>query len=156
MLHFSLEKQAQTSISVGSSAGWLNVTHAITFTLAGRNLANLYPHVYPQLLLQCACFYGRNVKHTTSADDQDWRVDDRDMLWRRGLEQSLDSYVGMPIHTTHYLKTTVAIFEELPLLAPATANLLLAALNRYLNAPLKQKHRRRWVYQALKLLGVDA
>ena len=62
----------------------------------------------------------------------------------------------MPIHTTHYLKTTVAIFEELPLLAPATADLLLAALNRYLNAPLKQKHRRRWVYQALKLLGVDA
>ena len=90
------------------------------------------------------------------SDGRDWSVHDRRVLWELGLKQSLDSHVGMSIHTTHYLKTTVAIYEELPSLSPETAEHLLSGLNRYLSSPLKQKHRRRSVYQALQLLGVKS
>jgi hypothetical protein len=48
---------------------------------------------------------------------------------------------------------TIAVFEEVSHVSDETADHLLAALNHFIQAPLKQKHRRRWVYQAIQLVG---
>ena len=84
---------------------------------------------------------------------KEWCISNREDLWNRCIELSLDSHIGLPIFVTHYLKLTVATFEELDTASSSTAEQLLAALNRFISSPLKQRHRRRAVYQALKLVG---
>lgn len=153
LLSFDLARQEATHISVGASVGWLSFTHAITFANAGRNLLELAPHRLPDILVQLACFYGRNRRYTAESMIKEWCISNREDLWNRCIELSLDSHIGLPIFVTHYLKLTVATFEELDTASSSTAEQLLAALNRFISSPLKQRHRRRAVYQALKLVG---
>src|SRR3546814_3305282 len=55
---------------VSHNVGWLDFTHALTFGNAVRVLCGRYPRLWPQGLLQIACFVGRNAGFTDKAVDE--------------------------------------------------------------------------------------
>lgn len=140
--------------SVSQNVSWLGFTHAFTFANASRHLAEKYPELWPKALLQMACFVGR-VKRFLSAEPEldRWAVDDTEAFFDRAVGRVLDHGLGEPIFSSHLLKTTMAVRDELPHVAPETAGHMMAALNRFLSASIKQKHPLRTARQALALVA---
>lgn len=157
MLAFDLRKAKRTSGPISSNVGWLDFTHALTFGSAVRATCERHPSQWPRGLLQMACFVGRNRAFTVAEPDLDrWYVPD--------IEGYLDSTVaslfdhGDPefIISVHLLKTTLAVREEISRGLPEdVAALCVAALRRFLQSPLKRKHLRRTVNQALSFVAKE-
>lgn len=59
-LHFDTSVETSTDNTIARNVGWLDFTHGITFANAVRQLCTRYPVLWPQGLLQMACFLGRN------------------------------------------------------------------------------------------------
>lgn len=141
---------------VNDSVGWLSFTHALTFSGAVAAQCRKLPHLWPAGLLQMACFVGRNQRfQDRELDPSTWWVDDSGAFLAGIDERLLDHGQRDPIFSAHLVKTSVAIRRELETASEETSRWLLAALNRFLNSPLKQKHVRRLARQAIDLVARD-
>lgn len=136
--------------------GWLDFTHALTFADAVRVLCGRYPDLWPDGLLQLACFAGRNHGFLLEdLDEERWKEGSEEELAEEARTLALDHGQGLPIYAAHLVKTWRAV-ESLGLsLSPGARELALAGLRRFLRSPLKQKHVRRVVREALWLVGKD-
>ncbi|MAV35280.1 MAG: hypothetical protein CMJ59_07455 [Planctomycetaceae bacterium] len=141
---------------VNDSVGWLSFTHALTFSQAVAEQCHKFPDQWPQGLLQMACFVGRNQRFLDPQIDlAHWRVAEAEPFLAEVRERLLDHGMRDPIFSAHLVKTTMAVERLVPHCHADTAEWLLAALHRFLEAPLKQKHVRRLARQAIDLVGRD-
>jgi len=156
MLHFDVTFGSAFDRSVSQNVGWLNFTHGVTFANAVRNTCGKFPQLWGPGLVQMACFVGRNRSFLDlDLDEAEWTVVDRDRFLDETCRQLLDHGIRDPIFSAHLLKTALAVEDELPVASETTQGVLLAALNRFLHSPLKQKHVRRLARQAIALVSRD-
>ncbi len=157
MLHFDLRHQDRADGPVSQNVTWLSFTHHITFANAVRTACEALPDLWPQGLLQMACFVGRNGRYVDGGQDTgDWAVDDPRGFLDRALHGLLDH--GQPefIVSAHLMKILAAVRAEVEAAPDASfAPVLLAAANRFLNAPLKRRHTLRSANQALDFVGIE-
>ena len=154
LLAFDLEVQNKIKINVADNANWLNLTHGITFANAVRKLCTKYPELWPQGLLQLACFCGRNAEFTTREfNTSQWQLgaDQLPDLLEKIINHEYDEYIV----SIHCLKTFVAMREELEILDSSRQNILLAAVNRYINSPIRRRQPRRTAYQSMKFVAME-
>ena len=157
MLAYRIEQQDKVSIPISDNVGWLDFTHAITFSSAVRMQCERFPELWPAGLLQIACFIGRNASFTEPEPDLvTWGVDDVDGFFADTVAALHDHNCDEFIVSAHLLKTTLAAREETRAGTPDEVRAhLAAAINRFLNSPLKRKQARRTAHQALKFVSLD-
>jgi hypothetical protein len=156
LLHYDMAYQFNYDRPVTDNVGWLDFTHGVTFANAVRHVCARHPQLWPPALLQMACFAGRNHGYLDlELDESPWLVDDAEPFFAAFREKLLDHGLRDPIFSAHLLKTTRAVEEELPVASASCRRYLLAGLNRFLNAPIKQKHARRLARQAIELVTRD-
>ena len=157
MLAYDLEQQDKVNIPISDNIGWLDFTHGITFSSAVRMQCEKYPELWPAGLLQIACFIGRNAAFTLREPDLgSWRVDDTDEFFAQTVTALHDHNCSEFIVSAHLLKTVLAARAEISAGVPAEVrDHLAAAINRFLNSPLKRKQARRTAHQALKFVALD-
>ena len=150
MLHYDATYRNQIDGPVGHNIDWLDFSHALTHLNASRKICARQPDLWPAALLQAGCFLGRNggfVDWTQNADH--WAVDDPDALFERIFDQLLDHGQPTYIFVAHTMKLTTALREEVSMSPGAPwVPTALAALNRFVSEPAKQKHVRRSAHQA--------
>ncbi len=155
LLSFDLALQTRLDQPVADNASWLDVTHGITFAEAVRRQCRRFPELWPQGLLQMACFAGRNSRfNDPSVRLEDWRVADAEGFLRRTLDRLLDHEHAENIVAVHVLKTALAVRSELAFGAGRTGETLIAGLRRFLESPLPRRHVRRTVKQAMALAAL--
>jgi nitrite reductase/ring-hydroxylating ferredoxin subunit len=153
LLHYDPGYQDATDGTVSQNIGWLDFTHAITFANAVRRQCSKYPDLWPAGLLQIACFLGRNSAFVDeSIDGATWRVDNGDDYLARSKAALFDHGQFEYIVSCHLLKLTCAVAEEWQ---AGADEILLAALNRFLNSPLKRKHALRTARQSLTFVALE-
>ncbi|MDJ0957520.1 MAG: Rieske (2Fe-2S) protein [Arenicellales bacterium] len=157
MLTYDLYYQEQTTRPVQDNIGWLDFTHGLTFANAVRVQCTKFPELWPRGLLQLACFSGRNAPYTDASQQTDhWQVEDTKGFVDGTIKSLLDHGRDEFIVSVHLLKTACAIREELSSgVDPQVEVTLVAALNRFLNEPLKRKHTRRTAQQSIKFVARD-
>lgn len=153
MLRFDLSRQQKTRVSISGNVNWLDFTHAITFANAVRKQCTRFPELWPNGLLQMACFHGRNSAFTTDVDSRDWTSGDPVRDIAEAIDIVMDHGQAEPIVSVHLLKTTLAVREEIRLLPSDQAVLLTAALGRFLRSPLKRRQTRRTAWQSLQFVA---
>ncbi len=160
MLHFDRAFEASNDGPVQDNVGWIDFTHAITFSNAVRGLCTRHPHLWPQGLLQIACFLGRNASYVDrDLDVAPWRVGDAEGFLEAAAETLLDHGQPEYILSGHLLKTFMAAREEAGALprgatgAPGARADLLAAVNRLMNTPIKRKFTLRSARQSLDFVA---
>jgi len=156
LLAFDISQQDKIHVSVSGNVGWLDFTHGLTFAAAVRQQCLRFPELWPQGLLQMACFNGRNAAFTTPdlALDQ-WRPDDVGSKMEKILKQVLDHGQGEHIVAVHLLKTALAVRREIHGLEQSDAELLVAALTRFFESPLKRRQARRTAFQSLQFVAKE-
>jgi hypothetical protein len=156
MLHFDVTVDQATHRPVSDNVGWLDFTHGLTFANAVRCICERHPDLWGPGLLQMALFLGRNHAYIDKTiDGSAWSVEDDDDFFARAVDQLLDHGQRDPIISSHLVKTTLAIREELSHASDACRKALLASINRFFASPLKQKHARRLAQQAIDLVQRD-
>jgi nitrite reductase/ring-hydroxylating ferredoxin subunit len=156
MLMFDTSWSTRTDSSYTDNVGWLDFTHGLTFANAVRQQCSRYPELWPAGLLQIACFTGRNAGYVTKDVDGGWRVGDRDAFYADCIRRISDHGEDRYLLAAHFLKTFLAVREEVAAGLPVEIEAsTLAALNRFLNAPLKRKHVRRTAHQALDFVAQE-
>jgi nitrite reductase/ring-hydroxylating ferredoxin subunit len=100
---------------VSQNVGRLDYSHAITFANAGQRMMTRYPDLAPDVLLQIACFLGRNSGFVDPGYPADrWRVDDP----KRFVDQAAIAVVdhGNPefIVSAHLVKMTMPCARRSP------------------------------------------
>ena len=154
LLSFDIAQQDKTHVPVSGNVGWLDFTHGLTFANAVRQQCSRFPELWPQGLLQMACFNGRNAGFTTSGIDlQRWSPDEIEVGLQQLLERVLDHGQGEHIVSVHLLKTALAVREEIANLDQADAEILVAALTRFFDSPIKRRQARRTAYQSLQFVA---
>jgi nitrite reductase/ring-hydroxylating ferredoxin subunit len=148
MLRFEEGLQHGIEQPISQNVGWLDFTHAITFAEAVYELAKADGSIWNSGNLQLACFIGRNSKFLGANQYSRWMVPDQRIFLARQKSALFDMDVGEYIYAVHRLKLVVAVEKLLGVVRPATANLLLAALNRFLNSHVRQRHSARSAFQA--------
>ncbi len=155
MLQYDLSFQEATNNPVTKNIGWLDYTHALTFSNAVRITCEKYEDLWPAGLAQMLSFYGRN----TPFIDKSIKQEDWDMSVEAFKEKFnnliFDHGLSQPIFSAHVLKTTIAVLEEVEYATEDTKKILLASINRFVSSPIKQKHMKRLVSQGLKLVEKD-
>ncbi len=152
-----LDLKLQTGIDqpLADNAGWLDVTHGITFANAVRRQCTKFPELWPQGLLQMACFTGRNsgyVDPTVSLER--WRITNPPSFFEAAVEGLFDHGRAEHIVAVHLLKTTLAARAEIADGAAGEASTtLVAGINRFLNSPMRRRHVRRTMRQAMKFVA---
>ncbi len=102
------------------------------------------------------CFSGRNAPYTDQTLDVDeWRVEDPAVFFEETASGIFDHGRNEDIVSVHLLKTTLAARAEAAADAGA-APTLAAALNRFIQSPLKRRHVRRAARQAMSFVTLDA
>ena len=135
---------------VSQNVGRLDFSHAITFANAGRRMMERYPELSADVLLQTACFLGRNAGYVDPAYPAErWRVASPRAFVESCAEAVIDHGNPEFIVSAHLVKMTCAVREEIEA-APHASWVpdLAAALNRFMNEPFKRKLTRRVAYQA--------
>lgn len=155
MLHFDLKVDQRTDNAVAHNKTWLSFTHAITFANAARHLAERQPDLWPEALLQMACFVGRNASYLDPEVSQaDWSVTDADTFLKTSKRSLFDHQQAEPIVSAHFIKLLFAVGEEVERAADQeSSSLLLAAVRRLLSSPLKRPHSLRAAKQALAFVA---
>ena len=154
LLSFDIEQQDRIRIPVSGNVGWLDFTHGLTFANAVRRQCSRYPELWPQGLLQMACFNGRNAAFTTpQLEVERWCAGDPESQLQDLLDRVLDHGQAEHIVSVHLLKTALAVREEIARLEQDDARLLVAALRRFFESPLKRRQARRTAHQALKFVA---
>jgi nitrite reductase/ring-hydroxylating ferredoxin subunit len=154
-LHFDMRLMAAVDKPVSHNVNWLDFTHAITFGHAVRVLCGRYPRLWPQGLLQIACFVGRNAGFVDQqVDETPWRVADGSAFLDAALKGLLDHDQQEYIVSIHLVKLLSAVRSEVAAAPDAPwAPTLLAAVNRFLNEPLRRKHPLRVARQAMDFVA---
>ncbi len=157
MLAYDLQQQNKVNIPISDNVGWLDFTHGITFASAVRMQCQKFPELWPAGLLQMACFVGRNAAFTEHEPDlAQWRVRDVDGFFTRAIADLHDHNCDEFIVSAHLLKTVLAARTEIRENASEeVSEYLAAAINRFLNSPLKRKQARRTAHQAMKFVAMD-
>ncbi|MCR9175610.1 MAG: Rieske 2Fe-2S domain-containing protein [Alphaproteobacteria bacterium] len=137
---------------ISQNVNRLDFSHAITFANAGRRIAERHPDLWPDVLLQIACFLGRSGGFVDPArETAPWRVADQIGFLEVTARDIVDHGNTEYIVSAHLVKMTYAVREEVLLRPEAPwVPALVAALNRFLNEPFTRKLTRRTAYQALK------
>jgi nitrite reductase/ring-hydroxylating ferredoxin subunit len=140
LLHVDDRVLTQTDGAIADNVGWLDFTHALTFAEAACTAVDLRPVLWPAVLLQLACFSGRNAGYVDAImDTTAFAVADPLAFFPAQTEKIFDHGRDRFIISVHLLKTLragAALHAALPGQLPS----LPAALNRFLNAPMKGRH----------------
>jgi hypothetical protein len=158
MLEFDESFQTHIDRSVADNVGWLDFTHGITFADALDAQCTRYPELWPQGLLQLACFAGRNAPYTSPDETWDcWMVTAPADFMRVALEGLFDHGRDEYIESVHVLKTLLAVRRLVGRRKDDAelVDVLLAAFNRFAHASLRRKHVRRTARQAMKFVAHD-
>jgi nitrite reductase/ring-hydroxylating ferredoxin subunit len=156
LLSFDIAQQDKIHVSVSGNVGWLDFTHGLTFANAVRRQCSRFPDLWPQGLLQMACFNGRNAGFTiTEIELRGWSADDLEIKLQQLLERVLDHGLGEHIVSVHLLKTALAVREEIAGLEQADAEILVAALTRFFDSPIKRRQARRTAHQSLQFVAKE-
>jgi len=155
LLHVDKAKLTCTDAKLADNIGWLDFTHALTFADAARAAASLRPDLWPAILLQLACFVGRNAGYADPAlDVERFEVPDTQAFLAQETAALFDHGRERFIISVHLLKTLMAggrLMAGLPGVAPVIA----AALNRFLHAPMKGRHTLRTARQMRELVAEE-
>ena len=155
LLHADAERFQRSDVRLAENANWLDLTHMLTFAEAGARAAALDPTLWPAVLLQLACFLGRNTGYVDAELDVSiWFLDDTEALKPIARRRLFDHGVALFIFSVHLLKTTLAA-EALAAMVPKAAPLLAAAVNRFLHAPLKPRHILRTARQMMDFVAEE-
>ncbi len=156
-LHYDMNLMAAVDKPVSHNVGWLDFTHAITFANAVRTLCSRYPRLWPQGLLQIACFVGRNAGFVDrDLETGAWQVDDPEAFLDAKLKGLLDHGQAEYIVSIHQVKLLSAVRAEVSAAPEAPwVPTLLAAVNRFLSSPFKRKHSLRTAHQALGFVALE-
>jgi hypothetical protein len=157
LLRYDLQYLAGIDINVAENVGWLDFTHGLTFANAVRLQCGKYPELWPQGLLQMACFIGRNSGFLDcKVAVETWRPADRGTFARDCVARITDHSESEYIHSAHLVKTFLAAQEEIELNLPdEIEGSVMAAVNRYFREPWKRKHTRRTARQALNFVALE-
>lgn len=157
MLSYDLEHQNRVDGPVSDNVGWLDYTHAITFADAVWTSCHRYPDTWPAALLQLACFVGRNASFTQrKLNGAEWRVANSEQFFANQVAGLFDHAKEEYIVSVHLLKTLLSARELVTSGAAGdSACSIMSAMNRFLHAPLKRKHVRRTMKQALAFVAHD-
>ena len=158
LLPFDTAFERATDNAIADNIGWLDFTHALTFANASRHICEERPDLWPRAALQLALFVGRNRKYVgTQQDMAQWRVHDRQTFLAGAGKSLYDHGIPEPIVACHRLKVLIALEDELRA-APDTpwGETGCAAVNRYLNAPMKRHHGLRLAAQALDFVAGES
>jgi hypothetical protein len=157
LLHFDTAFERATNNPIADNVGWLDFTHALTFANACRHICDERPDLWPRAALQLALFVGRNRKYVRV--DQDvarWRLVDRRTFLADATEALYDHGFPEPIVSCHRLKVLLAVEDELGAMPDAPwADVICAAVNRYLHTPMKRHHGLRIAAQALDFVAKE-
>lgn len=152
LLHADERALTRVDGKIADNVGWLDFTHALTFAEAGQRAARLKPELWPAVLLQLACFIGRNSAYADGTIDRSaFAVDDVAGFLASSSRALFDHGRDRFIISVHLLKTLLAgnvLIATLPEYGP----LLAAALNRLLHANMKGRHVLRTARQMLALV----
>jgi nitrite reductase/ring-hydroxylating ferredoxin subunit len=155
MLAFDLTFQESKNNQVDDNITWLDFTHGITFSNAVRHLCEAQPALWPQGLLQMACFIGRNSSYLGDQEcGGDWQVEDPVTFIENSKRGLFDHSQFEYIVACHIVKLTYAVGDEVAAApdAPWVGDIT-SALNRFLHSPLKRKHVIRTAQQALDFVA---
>ena len=156
MLRFDTTIDDHVEKSVSHNVRWLDFTHALTFGNAVRRLCAETPSLWPQALLQMACFLGRNASFLKPKVDERWFVEDKRAYFERERRSLYDHGIREPIYACHRVKVLAAVAEEVAWAGPSTlADCLVAASNRYLNHSIKNHHVLRFAHQSLSFVAAE-
>lgn len=156
MLHFDLDLQESITNNIDDNISWLGFTHTLTFANAVRSQCEKFPHLWPQALLQMACFLGRNKPYVDLNSSQaTWFVSDLPDFYEQSVEVLFDHGKEEFIVSVHLLKTLLAARAESRHANEETSHLVTAAMNRFLASPMKRKHVLRTVKQARQTAELD-
>ena len=155
LLHFDTAFERATSNAIADNVGWLDFTHALTFANACRHICEERPDLWPRAALQLALFIGRNRKYVRCSEETArWKIDDRQAFLTNETRPLYDHGIPEPIIACHRLKVLIALDDELQTAPDAAwAETACAAVNRYLNTPMKRHHGLRLAAQALDFVA---
>ena len=140
---------------LADNVNWLDFTHALTFAESGRRAAKVAPDTWPPMLLQLACFVGRNAAYVDrDLDVSAFAVAEPRVFVARATERLFDHGAERFILSVHLLKTLTA-GDVLAKAVPAAAPTLHAALNRFLNARIKRRHVLRTARQMRAFVALE-
>jgi nitrite reductase/ring-hydroxylating ferredoxin subunit len=156
LLRFDASVYDRTDKPVSHNIGWLDFTHALTFGHAARELCTEDPSLWPQALLQMACFLGRNTPFIIDRADPSWDVSDAQTFFACEHDALYDHGIREPIYPCHRVKTLSAVAEEVAWAGDGSlSRAMLAATNRYLHSPIKYHHALRSAHQALSFVEAE-
>lgn len=154
-LGLDLKWQNGVDHGVRHNINWLSITHELTFANACRHLAERYPDLWPQALLQIACFIGRNASYMLpDLPREEWQVTDAPAdFFRREGRALFDHGEFEYIVTAHLTKVLTAAEDEVSAAPDAPwQSTMLAGVNRFLHSPLKRRHPLRTANQAIEFV----
>jgi nitrite reductase/ring-hydroxylating ferredoxin subunit len=155
MLHVDDRALTRTDAKLADNIGWLDFTHALTFAEAAERALARRPDLWPNVLLQLACFVGRNAAYADlEFDAGPHRVADipgfLDAAVALLFDHGRDEFI-VSVHLAKTLLAARALIGDHPRLAPIVA----AALHRFLNAPMKRRHVLRTAVQMRDLVAEE-
>ncbi len=151
LLHVDERWFTTTTGTIAKNATWLNFTHALTFADAGARVAAESPELWPDVLLQLACFIGRsNGFIDASLPIDTWMPDDATAVRALLRDELFDHGRDRFIVSVHLTKTLFAA-DRLIAAGDADADRTTAALARFFHAPMKGRHVLRTARQMLAI-----
>jgi nitrite reductase/ring-hydroxylating ferredoxin subunit len=140
LLHVDERLLVSVDAKLADNINWLDFTHMLTFADAAGAAVRLREKLWPAVLLQLACFIGRNAGYVDAElDTRPFAVAEVDAFIAHAHDALFDHGRDRFIISVHLLKTLLA-GEALMQALPAQRPLLAAALNRFLHAPMKGRH----------------
>jgi nitrite reductase/ring-hydroxylating ferredoxin subunit len=137
------------------NVNWLDFTHTLTFAAAGGEAARRDADLMPAVLLQLACFIGRNAGFIDRAlETEAFAIADAGAFAAAARERIFDHGLERFIVSVHLLKTLNAGLQ-LARVYPAAAPTILAAVNRFLHAPFKRRHVLRTARQMRAFVAME-
>jgi nitrite reductase/ring-hydroxylating ferredoxin subunit len=141
-----------TNGKLADNVGWLDFTHALTFAEAAQCVVPRRPSLWPAILLQLACFIGRNAGYVTSElDTTRYSVVDTDRFIEDSIRGLFDHGRDRFIISVHLIKTLLASVNLMNM-DRALVPTLTAGLNRFQHAHIKGRHVLRTARQMRELV----
>jgi hypothetical protein len=155
LLHADEDRFLKADGKLKDNINWLDFTHTLTFADAGRAAAGRDKALWPAVLLQLACFIGRNAAYIDrEVEAEAFAVADKRAFVAEAHERILDHGLDRFIVSVHLLKTLNAGLA-LSRACPAAAPTILAALNRFLQARFKRRHVLRTARQMRAFVAME-
>jgi len=152
LLHADETVFTGTTGKLADNVGWLDFTHALTFAEAAQCVVPRRPGWWPAILLQLACFIGRNAGYVDAELDTGiYAVADTDRFIAESIDGLFDHGRDRFIISVHLTKTLLASVNLMQA-DRALTPLLTAALNRFLQARIKGRHVLRTARQMRELV----